>query len=56
MNGMLSDGDPGPAEGHTHCDSSLERNQRRFKIACLCHCKSLMLLMKILPRHEIFSV
>lgn len=36
--------------------SSLGRKEANSKIACSCHGKSLMLLMKILPLHEIFSI
>lgn len=48
-------GDPGLAEAHCAYYSSLGRKEVNSKVACSCHGKSLMLLMKILL-HEIFSI
>ena len=49
-------GAPGLAEVHCAYYSSLGRKEVNSKIACSCHGKSLMLLMKILLLHEIFSI
>lgn len=49
-------GDPGPAKAPCDYDSSLGRKKINSKIACSCHGKFLMLLMKLLLLHEIFSI
>jgi hypothetical protein len=48
--------DPGVAEAHGDYYSSLGRKKVDLRISCSCHGKSLMLLMKILLLHEIFSI
>lgn len=49
-------GDPGLAKAPCDYDSRLGRKKINSRIACSCHGKSLMLLMKILLLHEIFSI